>query len=261
MSLCHLFLAALLAAGCGEAGPPHPPPPVVLARVDTAAITAADFEQAVARIDVSGDDRTLEQWRRRLQLLIDRQLLVMEARRRGFHDDPRVLAGVAQWRRSRLLRSLIDREAGARLPGEEEVRDFFPPFRGGPRGAGRPPGDLRPRPRRGGARPRPQGGHRLRGVAGPVRKRRPRRGPRAAALAESPVGERTPSADAAGLGTGSRRADPRGGGIHPVRGGGRARPRRSRNAASRRSGPWPAAAGKKPAGRSSTGSPGNTMQP
>ena len=125
MTLPLLFFAAVLAAGCGQAGPPDPPPPVVLARVDTVAITAADFEQAVARIDVSGDDNTLEQWRLRLQLLIDRQLLVMEARKRGFHDDPRLLGELAQWRRSRLLKGLIDREAGTRLADEEEVRDFF----------------------------------------------------------------------------------------------------------------------------------------
>ena len=125
MSLCLLFLAAMLAAGCGRAGPPDSPPAIILARVDTVEITAADFEQAVARIDVSGDDNTLEQWRRRLQLLIDRQLMVMEARKRGFHDDPRVLDGVARWRRSRLLKGLIDREAGTRLAREEEVRDFF----------------------------------------------------------------------------------------------------------------------------------------
>ena len=125
MTLPLLFFAAMVAAGCGQAGPPDPPPPVILARVDTVAITAADFEQAVARIDVSGEDNTLEQWRHRLQLLIDRQLLVTEARKRGFHDDPRVLDGVAQWRRSRLLKGLIDREAGTRLADEEEVRDFF----------------------------------------------------------------------------------------------------------------------------------------
>ena len=125
MTLPLLFFAAMLAAGCGQAGPPDPPPPVVLARVDTVAITAADFEQAVARIDVSGDDNTLEQWRLRLQLLIDRQLLVMEARGRGFHDDPRLLGELAQWRRSRLLKGLIDREAGTRLADEEEVREFF----------------------------------------------------------------------------------------------------------------------------------------
>ncbi len=125
MSLSLPFFAALLAAGCGQAGPPDPPPPVILARVDTVAITGADFEKAMARIDVSRDDNTLEQWRRRLQLLIDRQLLVMEARKRGFHDDPRVLGEVAQWRRSRLLKGLVDREAGTRLAEEEEVRDFF----------------------------------------------------------------------------------------------------------------------------------------
>ena len=125
MSLSLLFFAALLAAGCGQTGPPDSPPAVILARVDTVAITAADFEQAVARIDVSGDDNTLEQWRHRLQLLVDRQLLVMEARKRGFHDDPCVLGEVAQWRRSRLLKGLIDREAGTRLADEEEVRDFF----------------------------------------------------------------------------------------------------------------------------------------
>ena len=120
-----LFFLALLAAGCGRSGPPDPPPEVLLARVDTVAITSADFEQALARIGGSRGDNTLEQWRGRLQLLIDRQLLVMEARRRGFHDDPSLLGEVAQWRRSRLLKGLIDREAGTRLAGEEEVRDFF----------------------------------------------------------------------------------------------------------------------------------------
>ena len=119
-----LFCVVLLAAGCGQGAPPGSPD-VLLARVDTVAITGADFEKAMARIDVSRDDNTLEQWRHRLQLLIDRQLLVMEARKRGFHEDPRVLGEVAQWRRSRLLKGLIDREVGPRLADAEEVRDYF----------------------------------------------------------------------------------------------------------------------------------------
>ena len=125
MSLSRLLCLAALGVACDEVGSPDSRPAIVLVRVDTVAITDSDFERAVAKLDVSGADNTLEQWRRRLQILIDRQLLLIEARKRGFYDDPDLLSAVAQWRRSQLLKSLLDRQIGANRPGEDEVRDFF----------------------------------------------------------------------------------------------------------------------------------------
>lgn len=115
-SQCLFGLATVLTwcASCDDVSSPNPPRPVVvLARVDTFEITDVDFDEALAKLDVTDADPPLEQWRGRLQMLIDRQLLLMEARERGFYDHPRVVGEVERWQRSQLIEKLIDRELRA----------------------------------------------------------------------------------------------------------------------------------------------------
>ena len=69
---------------------------------------------------------TLQKWRARFQLLVDRQLLLLEARRRNLYDDPEVVREVEAWETSRLTDLLIELEMGASLQwGEEELGEFF----------------------------------------------------------------------------------------------------------------------------------------
>ena len=106
--------AVLLAAGCANTD--KPPEEIALARVDTVAITDADFEAALNKWN--GTDfpaSTLKEWRSRLQLLIDRQLLLLEARRRNLYDDPDVSREVEAWETARLTDLLVELEMGASL--------------------------------------------------------------------------------------------------------------------------------------------------
>ena len=116
----------LLGVGCDDPHPTKLPEITVLARVDTVDITDADFVEAVAKLDVSGADHNLEQWRRRLQIIIDRQLLFLEARKRGFYDDPRVINRVLGWERTRLIDELTALELARLPPGAEDAgRQLF----------------------------------------------------------------------------------------------------------------------------------------
>ena len=117
--------AALLAAGCASTDKPREE--TALARVDTVEITDADFEEALKKLE--GTDLpalTLKEWRSRFQLLIDRQLLLLEARRRNLFDDPDVSREVEAWETAHLTDLLVELEMGASLQwGEEELREFF----------------------------------------------------------------------------------------------------------------------------------------
>ena len=127
LSLVAMVLAVLpMVAGGGEtADRPHPP--VALARVDTVEITDADLDRAAEKLeDTVAFPETVEEWRARLQLLIDRQFLLLEARKRGFYDDPKVAWEVGRWERSRLIDSLLDEQvADTALASEEELQQFF----------------------------------------------------------------------------------------------------------------------------------------
>ncbi len=85
LSLVAMVLAVLpMVAGGGEtADRSHPP--VLLARVDTVEITDIDLNRAAKKLGGTiAFPKTVEEWRARLQLLIDRPLLLQAARKRGF---------------------------------------------------------------------------------------------------------------------------------------------------------------------------------
>ena len=118
-------VALLSWVACDDFGSPSPQTGTVLARVDTVEITDADLEAALVKLRVSKTDRSLAQWRRELQTLIDRQLLLMEAQRRGFFDDPSVVKGAERWWRAQVMEKLVAREMRSARGGEEEVRNLF----------------------------------------------------------------------------------------------------------------------------------------
>ena len=102
--------------------------PVVLARVDSVEITDLDFEEALESL--AGERppaATLKECRKKLQLLIDRQLLLLEVKKEGFYEDPEVMRQVEQWEREQLVLALQETETGVSTSQweEEELREFF----------------------------------------------------------------------------------------------------------------------------------------
>ena len=122
-----LVAVALYCAGCGGTVDVERQAPAVLARVDTSVITEVDFDEALSQWESDGaSDTTTATWRQRLQLLIDRQLLILEARQLGFYDDPRVLREVEVWERSRVIPELLETEVGdADRFTEDELHAFY----------------------------------------------------------------------------------------------------------------------------------------
>ena len=122
-----IVVGALLGSGCGPAVEAPSRMPVVLARIDSSTINDVEFDEALSQWKEEGISiATPAQWRKRLQLLIDRRLLVMEARELGFYDDPRVLREAELLERSRLIPQLLGTETGAAEPfTEDELHEFY----------------------------------------------------------------------------------------------------------------------------------------
>ena len=78
---------ALLALGlwaCADAPPESPS--AILARVGEVEISARDFATALERIPAGSEAQPLADWRRQLQALIDKELLLLEARAQGLDE-------------------------------------------------------------------------------------------------------------------------------------------------------------------------------
>ena len=117
---------ALCCVGCDREVDVLPQTPVALARIDTAVVTEAEFDESLSQWQVDPTAATPAQWRWRLQLLVDRQLLIMEARELGFYDDPRVLREVELWERSRIIPELLEKSVGDAEPVTEDgLHEFY----------------------------------------------------------------------------------------------------------------------------------------
>ena len=102
---------------------PHNP---VLARVGERTITERDFNEVLQRLGNDHQALTLEQWRQQFQLLVDRELMMSEARRRNLHEDEAVLNAVQAWERNRLVSTLIELEIGDDMSWtEQELSTFY----------------------------------------------------------------------------------------------------------------------------------------
>ncbi len=102
---------------------PHDP---VLARVGEQTITERDFNEVLQRLGNDHQALTLEQWRQQFQLLVDRELMMSEARRRNLHEDEAVLNAVQAWERNRLVSTLIELEMGDDMSWtEQELSTFY----------------------------------------------------------------------------------------------------------------------------------------
>ena len=119
-------IVALLGAGCGGGAHVASGPPVSaeLARIDTATVTESDFDVALTQWhSTDSPDPTASQWRHWLQLLIDRQLLIREARELGFYDDPALVRGLEMWERSQMIAELIKTDTSGYT--DEELHEFY----------------------------------------------------------------------------------------------------------------------------------------
>ena len=118
--------AILLGLGllaCAEA-PPVERPPTVLGRVGDSEINERDFGLALEKLPAGNQAKTLADWRQQFQVLVDKELLLYEARAQFL--DRAVAPAVAAWERSELVEALLAREMGAALKWTEaELTDFF----------------------------------------------------------------------------------------------------------------------------------------
>jgi hypothetical protein len=119
-----LLVVGLLLSACAQQQTPAVSEKV-LARVGTTAITEADFEEALQRLGGAAA-QTLEEWRQQFQVLVDKHLLLAEARRRNLQTDVSVLRAVAAWERDKMIDELLRREMGEELTWDEaELETFF----------------------------------------------------------------------------------------------------------------------------------------
>ena len=116
---------ALLALGlwaCVDAPPESAS--AVLARVGEAEISERDFAAALEKLPAGSEAQTLADWRRQFQALIDKELLLLEARAQGL--DEAVAGAVAAWERKELVEQLLVREMSEQLAyAETELAEFF----------------------------------------------------------------------------------------------------------------------------------------
>ena len=116
---------ALLALGlwaCVDAPPESAS--AVLARVGEAEISERDFAAALEKLPAGSEAQPLADWRRQFQALIDKELLLLEARAQEL--DEAVAGAVAAWERKELVEQLLVREMSEQLAyAETELAEFF----------------------------------------------------------------------------------------------------------------------------------------
>lgn len=116
-----LLCTALLA--CSEEPKKKVRAPVVLARVGEVEITDIEFERSLAKLGEWGPTaKALEEWHRQFQLLIDKQLLLIEAAQQGIDRQQEMKA----WERLQLIEALLQADMAAQLSWDEgELENFF----------------------------------------------------------------------------------------------------------------------------------------
>ena len=116
---------ALLALGlwaCADAPPESPS--AVLAQVGEAKISERDFAAALEKLPAGSEAQPLADWRRQFQALIDKELLLLEARAQGL--DEAIASAMTAWERKELVEELLVREMGEQLAHTEtELAEFF----------------------------------------------------------------------------------------------------------------------------------------
>ena len=85
-----------------------------------------DFLRALEKLDDDIRSLTLSDWRQRLQVLIDNELMLIEAKRRGLNEDAKVKAAVDSWERERVISKLLQKNnKGDLSPTSAQIKNFF----------------------------------------------------------------------------------------------------------------------------------------
>ena len=120
-----LLIATFLSLGvwsCADAPPESAS--AILARVGEVQIRERDFAAALEKLPAGSEAQPLADWRRQFQALIDKELLLLEARAQGL--DQAVAAAMAAWERKELVEQLLVRAMGDQLAyAEPELAEFF----------------------------------------------------------------------------------------------------------------------------------------
>ena len=116
---------AILALGlwaCADAPPESAS--AILARVGATEISEQDFAAALEKLPTGSAAQPLADWRRQFQVLIDKELLLLEAHAQGL--DETIAAAMAAWERKERVEALLAREMGEQLTyTETELAEFF----------------------------------------------------------------------------------------------------------------------------------------
>lgn len=118
-----LLAALCVLSACGEA--PQEESPAILATVGERQISEASLDRAAQSVGTDGTS-DLDSWRQTLQLLIDRELLLLEGRRRGLHESAPVQVAVDATHRAAMTQALLEQHVGGPLTlSDEEARAWY----------------------------------------------------------------------------------------------------------------------------------------
>ena len=120
------FLFFLSTSSCNDGSTLKSTSSAPLVHVGDETIGEKDFLRALEKLDDDIQSLTLSDWRQRLQVLIDNELMLIEARRRELHKDAKVKAAVDGWERDHIIRKLREKDnKGTLAPTPEQIKSFF----------------------------------------------------------------------------------------------------------------------------------------
>ncbi len=97
-----------------------------LVHIGNETIGETDFLIALEKLNDDVQSLTLSDWRQRLQVLIDNELMLIEAQRRQLHEDDKVKAAVKGWERDRIISVLREKSNSGMLnPNPKQITSFF----------------------------------------------------------------------------------------------------------------------------------------
>jgi len=119
---CSLLIAVYVLFGCGKKAD------LVVATIGEKKITVEDLYRAARKVSPKGKSgiKGPEEWRKCLDLLINKELLVLEAKNRGLDRGKKVTEALKEAKRRLLLRRLYDVEVVDKTKvTDEQAREYF----------------------------------------------------------------------------------------------------------------------------------------
>ena len=120
------FLFFILLSSCYDNTAVKPINNSPLVHIGNETIGEKDFLLALEKLNDDVQSLTLSDWRQRLQVLIDNELMQIEAQRRQLHEDDKVKAAVKGWERDRIISILREKSnSGTLTPNLKQITTFF----------------------------------------------------------------------------------------------------------------------------------------